>query len=263
MKRLALLVLSAPSLALAVQRAPQKLSRPHFGVRPDFGVQPDAHPIVASAEPWEQRQSGLFTPPEASFVLVPTVVEKTSHGERAFDIYSRLLQKRIILLDKPINDAVASVVVAQLLHLDAEDPKKDIHLYIMSPGGVVTSGLAIYDTMQYVSAPVATVALQAASMAAVLLAAGAEGKRFALPNARIMIHQPSGGAQGQATDIAIQAKEILYLRTRLNDILKHHTGQSLETIEAKVERDTFMDAETAKGFGIIDDVVTKRQLPQD
>jgi ATP-dependent Clp protease, protease subunit len=191
--------------------------------------------------------------------LVPMVIEQTARGERAFDIYSRLLKERIIFLVGPVNDQVASLVSAQLLFLESENPKKDINFYINSPGGVVTSGLAIYDTMQYIRPDVATVCIgQAASMGSLLLAAGAKGKRFSLPNSRIMVHQPSGGAQGQATDIEIQAREILSLRKRLNDIYVHHTGQSLEKIEQALERDKFMSPEDAKAFGIIDEVVTSR-----
>jgi ATP-dependent Clp protease protease subunit len=191
--------------------------------------------------------------------LVPMVIEQTARGERAFDIYSRLLKERIIFLVGPVNDGVASLVCAQLLFLESENPKKDISFYVNSPGGVVTSGLAIYDTMQYIRPDVATVCIgQAASMGSLLLAAGAKGKRFSLPNSRIMVHQPSGGAQGQATDIEIQAREILSLRKRLNDIYVHHTGQPLEKVEQALERDKFMSPEEAKAFGIIDEVVTSR-----
>jgi ATP-dependent Clp protease protease subunit len=197
--------------------------------------------------------------------LVPMVIEQTARGERAFDIYSRLLKERIIFLVGPVNDAVASLVCAQLLFLESENPKKDINFYINSPGGVVTSGLAIYDTMQYIRPDVATVCIgQAASMGSLLLAAGAKGKRFSLPNSRIMVHQPSGGAQGQATDIEIQAREILSLRKRLNDIYVHHTGQPLEKVEQALERDKFMSPDDAKAFGIIDEVVTSRPpRPED
>ena len=191
--------------------------------------------------------------------LVPMVVEQTNRGERAYDIYSRLLKERIIFLTAEVYDQVASLICAQLLFLESENPTKDIALYINSPGGVVTSGLAIYDTMQYVRPEVSTVCLgQAASMGSLLLAAGARGKRFALPNARIMVHQPSGGAQGQATAIEIQAREILALRTRLNNIYVDHTGQSLEVIERAMERDKYMTASEAKEFGLIDEVVTSR-----
>ena len=191
--------------------------------------------------------------------LVPMVIEQTARGERAFDIYSRLLKERIIFLVGPINDAVASLACAQLLYLESDNPKKDISFYINSPGGLVTSGLAIYDTMQYIRPDVATVCIgQAASMGSLLLAAGAHGKRFSLPNARIMIHQPSGGAQGQATDIEIQAREILSTRARLNEIYVKHTGQLLETISTAVERDNFLSPVQAKEFGLIDEVVISR-----
>jgi len=197
--------------------------------------------------------------------LVPMVIEQTARGERAFDIYSRLLKERIIFMVGPVNDAVASLVCAQLLFLESENPKKDISFYINSPGGIVSSGLAIYDTMQYIRPDVATVCIgQAASMGSLLLCAGAKGKRFSLPNSRIMVHQPSGGAQGQATDIEIQAREILSLRKRLNDIYVHHTGQDLDTVEKAVERDKFMSPEEAKAFGLIDEVVTSRPpRPED
>jgi ATP-dependent Clp protease protease subunit len=191
--------------------------------------------------------------------LIPIVVEQTNRGERSYDIYSRLLKDRIIMLGTPINDDVANAIIAQLLFLESEDPEKDINLYVNSPGGVVTSGLGIYDTIQFMKAPVSTICVgQAASMGAVLLAAGAKGKRFALPNARIMIHQPSGGAQGQATDIEIQAREILKIREKLNKILADHTGQPLDRIVTDVERDYFMSAEEAKQYGLIDDILTKR-----
>lgn len=191
--------------------------------------------------------------------LVPMVVEQTSRGERAYDIYSRLLKERVVFLVGPIDDYMANVVVAQLLFLESENPDKDIHLYINSPGGSVTAGLAIYDTMQFLKPAVSTMCIgQAASMGAFLLAAGEPGKRFALPNARVMIHQPSGGARGQATDIEIQAREILYLRERLNAALAKHTGQSLEKIARDVERDFFMSAEEARDYGIVDQVLEKR-----
>ncbi len=191
--------------------------------------------------------------------LVPMVVEQTNRGERAYDIYSRLLKERIIFLTGPVHDGVASLICAQLLFLESENPSKDIAFYINSPGGVVTSGMAMYDTMQYIRPPVSTVCIgQAASMGSLLLAAGAKGKRFSLPNARIMVHQPSGGAQGQATDIEIQAREILALRARLNNIYVHHTGQSLDVIERALERDKFMTANEAKEFGLIDEVVSSR-----
>jgi len=196
--------------------------------------------------------------------LVPMVVEQTNRGERAYDIYSLLLKQRIIFLVGPVNDAVASLICAQLLYLESENPNKDISLYINSPGGVVSSGLAIYDTIQYVRPDVSTVCIgQAASMGSLLLAAGAKGKRFSLPNARIMIHQPSGGAQGQATDIEIQAREILTLRARLNEIYVHHTGKPLDAIEAAVERDKFLSPKEAREFGLIDDVVVNRPPRED
>jgi ATP-dependent Clp protease protease subunit len=191
--------------------------------------------------------------------LVPMVVEQTNRGERAYDIYSRLLKERIIFLVGPVNDGVASLICAQLLFLESENPTKDIAFYINSPGGVVTSGLAIYDTMQYIRPDVATVCIgQAASMGSLLLTAGAKGKRVSLPNSRIMIHQPSGGAQGQATDIEIQAREILQLRQRLNEMYVRHTGQTLDVIQAAVERDKFMSPEEAKTFGLIDEVMNNR-----
>ena len=190
--------------------------------------------------------------------MVPIVVEQTGQGERSYDIYSRLLKERIILLGTPINDDVANLVVAQLLHLQAEDPKKDISIYINSPGGVVTAGMAIYDTMQILSCDVKTYCIgQCASMAAVLLAAGAPGKRYALPNSRIMIHQPLGGAEGQATDIEIHTREILRMRQTLNGILAHHTGQSLKKIEKDTDRDFFMSADEAVKYGLVDEVVSK------
>lgn len=191
--------------------------------------------------------------------LVPMVVETTGRGERAYDIYSRLLKERIVFLSSDVNDVSASLVTAQLLFLESEDPDKDIYLYLNSPGGSVTAGMAIYDTMQYIRPPVSTLCIgQAASMGAILLAAGATGKRYALPHARIMIHQPMGGAQGQASDIAIQAKEILRIRDELNQVLAKHTGQSLDVIERETDRDRFMTGEEAKAFGIIDQVITSR-----
>ena len=191
--------------------------------------------------------------------LVPMVVEQTPRGERAYDIYSRLLKERVVFCVGPIDDYMANVIVAQLLFLESENPDKDINLYINSPGGVVTAGLAIYDTMQFVKPDVSTICIgQAASAASLLLMAGAKGKRFALPNSRIMIHQPSGGAQGQATDIEIQAREILYLRRRLNDIYVKHTGQPLEQIERDMERDNFKSGTEAKGYGLIDEVIEQR-----
>ena len=191
--------------------------------------------------------------------LVPMVIEQTPRGERAFDIFSRLLKERIIFLPTFIEDELANLVIAQMLFLEAEDPDKDINLYINSPGGIVTSGMAIYDTMQFIKPPVAAVCIgQAASMAALLLAGGAQGKRTALPNARILIHQPMGGTRGQATDIKIQAEEILRMREHLNGILAKHTGQPLERIAADTERDYYMSADQAKTYGIIDEVVAKR-----
>ena len=191
--------------------------------------------------------------------LVPMVVEQTSRGERAYDIYSRLLKERVIFLVGGVDDHVANVIVAQLLFLEAENPEKDISLYINSPGGVVTAGMAIYDTMQYIKPDVSTICVgQACSMGALLLAAGAKGKRYALPNARVMIHQPSGGSQGQATDIDIQAREILSMRQRLNEILAHHTGQPIETIARDTERDNFKSAEAAREYGLVDEVLVRR-----
>ena len=190
--------------------------------------------------------------------LVPYVIEQTSRGERSYDIYSRLLKERIIFLGEEVNDVSASVIVAQLLFLEADDPNKDIHIYINSPGGSVTAGLAIYDTMQYIKCDVSTVCIgMAASMGAFLLSGGAKGKRFALPNAEIMIHQPSGGAQGQATEISIAAEHILRTRQKLNEIMAANTGQPLETIKADTERDNFMSAEEAKAYGLIDEVIAK------
>jgi len=190
--------------------------------------------------------------------LVPYVLEQTSRGERTYDIYSRLLKERIIFLGEEVNDVSASVIVAQLLFLEADDPNKDIQLYINSPGGSVTAGLAIYDTMQYIKCDVSTVCIgMAASMGAFLLSGGAKGKRFALPNAEIMIHQPSGGAQGQATEISIAAEHILRTRQKLNEIMAANTGQPLETIKADTERDNFMSAEEAKAYGLIDEVIAK------
>ena len=196
--------------------------------------------------------------------LVPMVVEQTARGERAYDIYSRLLKERIIFLTGTVYDQVSSLICAQLLFLESENPSKDISFYINSPGGVVSSGLAVYDTMQYIRSPVSTVCIgMAASMGSLLLTAGAKGKRYALPNARIMVHQPSGGAQGQATDIEIQAREILNLRKRLNEIYVHHTGQTLEAIESKLDRDSYMSAIEARDFGLVDEVVDRRPVPTD
>jgi len=192
--------------------------------------------------------------------LIPIVVERTARGERAYDIYSRLLRDRIIFVGQPIDDNVANTVIAQMLFLEVEDPKKDIKLYINSPGGLVTSGLAIYDTMQYVKPDVSTICMgQAASAAALLLAAGAPGKRLSLPNANILIHQPMGGARGQATDVGIQARQILRIKDRLNDIFVKHTSQPKEKIEKDTDRDFYMSAEEAKAYGIIDKVISKRE----
>lgn len=197
--------------------------------------------------------------PNQGLNLVPMVVEQTARGERAYDIYSRLLKERVIFLVGPIDDYVANVVVAQLLFLESENPDKDINLYINSPGGVVTAGLAIYDTMRFLKPDVSTMVIgQAASMGSFLLAAGCKGKRYALPNSRVMIHQPSGGAQGQATDIEIQAKEILYLRRRLNEELAQNTGQPIDRIERDVERDLFFNAHDAMTYGLIDSVLERR-----
>jgi ATP-dependent Clp protease protease subunit len=196
--------------------------------------------------------------------LIPIVVEQTSRGERAYDIYSRLLKDRIIFIGTPIDDYVANLVIAQLLFLEAEDPDKDIHLYLNSPGGLVTAGLAIYDTMQYIKPKISTLCMgQAASMAAVLLAAGDPGKRFALPHSRILIHQLMGGVQGQATDIAIHSKEILRMKDEINQILALHTRQPIDKIEKDSERDFFMNGDQAKEYGLIDEVIFKKELPKD
>ena len=192
--------------------------------------------------------------------LVPIVVEQTGRGERAYDIYSRLLKDRIIFIGTPIDDNIANLVIAQMIFLEGEDPDRDINIYIHSPGGMVTAGLAIYDTMQFVKPDISTLCMgQAASMAAVLLAAGAKGKRSALPNSRIMIHQPLGGTQGQATDIEIYTREMLKMRERLNGILGHHTGRTIDSILKDTDRDNFMSAEEAKSYGIIDDIIDKRK----
>ncbi len=192
--------------------------------------------------------------------LVPMVVEQTSRGERAFDIYSRLLKERVIFLVGQVEDYMANLIVAQMLFLESENPEKDIHLYINSPGGSVTAGLSVYDTMQFIKPDVSTMCIgQASSMGAFLLAAGAKSKRFCLPNARTMIHQPSGGAQGQATDIHIQSQEILKMKRKLNELLAHHTGQSVDKITEDTERDNFMDAEESKVYGLIDEVLDKRK----
>tara|TARA_B100001248_G_scaffold196086_1_gene150738 strand:- start:119 stop:745 length:627 start_codon:yes stop_codon:yes gene_type:complete len=196
--------------------------------------------------------------------LIPMVVEQSNRGERAYDIYSRLLKERIIFVTGPVEDYMASVIIAQLLFLEAENPKKEVSMYINSPGGVVSSGLAIYDTMQYIKPEVSTLCIgQAASMGSLLLSAGASGKRFSLPNARIMVHQPSGGFQGQASDIERHAQEILSLRSRLNDIYVKHTGQNLKTIEKALDRDTFMTSDDALKFGLIDKVVENREINSD
>ncbi len=198
--------------------------------------------------------------PEQLNTLIPMVVEQSSRGERAYDIYSRLLKERIVFVVGPINDAVASLVTAQLLFLESEDPKKEISLYINSPGGLVTAGLGIYDTMQYIKPEISTLCIgQAASMGSFLLAAGAKGKRFSLPNSRIMVHQPSAGFQGQATDIEIHANEVLSLKKRLNEIYSKHTGKSVDEIKSALERDNFMTPDNAKSFGLIDKVVEKRE----
>lgn len=198
-------------------------------------------------------------PIETLMYLVPTVIEQTNRGERAYDIFSRLLKERIIFITGPIEDAMATVVSAQLLFLEAENPKKEIHLYINSPGGVVTSGMGIYDTMQFIRPPVSTLCMgQAASMGSLLLAAGHKDMRFALPNARIMVHQPSGGFQGQASDIQRHAQDIMKMKKRLNEIYVKHTGQDYDTVDATLDRDHFMSAEEAKKFGLIDEVVDKR-----
>ncbi len=198
--------------------------------------------------------------PEQLNTLVPMVVEQSSRGERAYDIYSRLLKERIVFVVGPINDAIASLVTAQLLFLESENPKKEISLYINSPGGLVTAGLGIYDTMQYIKPEISTLCIgQAASMGSFLLSAGAKGKRFSLPNSRIMVHQPSAGFQGQATDIEIHANEVLSLKKRLNEIYSKHTGKSVEEIKSALERDNFMTPDNAKSFGLIDKVVEKRE----
>ena len=206
---------------------------------------------------WEKN-----TPDNEGLGLIPMVIEQSGRGERAYDIYSRLLKERVIFLVGPINDAMANLVVAQLLFLESENPDKDIHLYINSPGGSVSAGMAMYDTMQFIKPDVSTICVgQACSMGSFLLAAGTKGKRYILPNSRVMIHQPSGGAQGQATDIAIQAKEILYLRERLNAELAANTGQPIEKIALDVERDYFMSAVEAKAYGVVDAVLDRR--PED
>lgn len=215
---------------------------------------------MLSGTPIAQYGGVPIVPPPETMTMVPMVLEKSARGERVFDIYSRLLKEHIIMLNGPINDSVSSVVVSQLLFLEAEDPSREINIYINSPGGVVTSGMAIFDTMNYVTAPISTVCVgQACSMASLLLAAGTPGMRRALPNSRVMIHQPSGGASGQATDIAIHAKEILELRARLAGIYSQLTGQEIADIEAKIERDCFMSAGEARNFGLVDEVVEPRK----
>ncbi|EAQ97974.2 ATP-dependent Clp protease proteolytic subunit ClpP [Congregibacter litoralis KT71] len=205
------------------------------------------------------KQIQGMSPPVEALGLVPMVVEQTSRGERSYDIYSRLLKERVVFVVGQVEDHMANLIVAQLLFLESENPDKDIHLYINSPGGSVTAGLSIYDTMQFIKPDISTMCLgQAASMGAFLLSGGTKGKRYCLPNARTMIHQPSGGAQGQATDIDIQAKEILIIRERLNRLMAEHTGQPLEVIERDTERDRFMDAEQSKEYGLVDEVVTAR-----
>ncbi len=218
-------------------------------------------PLPGVRKAWQMRDRH---PTEVYGALVPMVVEQTARGERAFDIYSRLLKERIVFLTGTVYDEVASLICAQLLFLESENPAKDISFYINSPGGVVSAGLAIYDTMQYIRSPVSTLCIgQAASMGSLLLCSGAPGKRYATPNARVMVHQPSGGAQGQAADIEIQAREILTLRKRLNEIYVRHTGQAMAAIEAKLERDTYMSAEEARAFGLVDQVVENRPLPSE
>jgi len=213
------------------------------------------HPAILESE---CNMSSQFSPPQ-NLNLIPMVVEQTSRGERSYDIYSRLLKERVIFLVGEVNDQVSNILVAQMLFLESENPEKDISLYINSPGGAVTAGMAIYDTMQYLKPDVSTMCIgQAASMAAFLLAAGAKGKRYALPNARMMIHQPSGGTQGQATDIEIHAKEILYLRERLNRLMAEHTGRTYEDIARDTERDRFLSAVDAQAYGLIDSVLDRR-----
>ncbi len=222
--------------------------------RPSEGEQPERR--------WREKPGGWRGDPQTKMPLVPYVVEQDHRGERVYDIYSRLLRDRIVFLGGSIHDELANVVIAQLLFLEAEDPDADIHLYVNSPGGALTAGLAIYDTMQYIRPDVSTFCVgQAASMAAVLLAAGAKGKRSALPNSRVMIHQPWGGAQGQAVDINIQAREILKLRDRLNEVLSKHTGQTVEQIARDTERDYYMSGDDARAYGLVDQVVAHRPRP--
>ncbi|MCL4133845.1 UNVERIFIED_CONTAM: hypothetical protein GTU68_038651 [Idotea baltica] len=215
--------------------------------------------IVENAKTTEKEVTKVYMN-----TLVPMVVEQTSRGERSYDIFSRLLKERIIFLSGPVHDGMSTLIVAQLLFLEAENPKKDIFMYINSPGGVVTSGLSIYDTMQYIRPKVSTLCVgQAASMGSLLLAAGEPGQRFALPNARVMVHQPSGGFQGQASDIALHAKEILELKDRLNNIYVNHCGRKLKEVETALDRDNFMTAEEAKDWGLVDEIVQKRESPED
>jgi ATP-dependent Clp protease protease subunit len=220
-------------------------------------VQRVVSPVLTS--PAEHLHGQPLNEEENFMSLIPMVIEQTSRGERAYDIYSRLLKDRIIFLGTAIDDIIANTVIAQLLFLEADDPDRDIYLYVNSPGGIVTSGLAIYDTMNYIKCPVSTICIgQAASMGALLLAAGTKGKRFSLPHSRVMIHQPAGGFQGQATDIEIHAKEILKLKDTLNMILANHTGQPIEKIATDTERDFFMSGEDARNYGIVDEVITKK-----
>jgi ATP-dependent Clp protease protease subunit len=222
-----------------------------------------AHPSGAMSSPVVSLSPAALSFTEISSML-PVVVEQSGRGERAFDIYSRLLRERIVFLGTPVDDMVADSIVAQLLYLDAEDPEKDVQIYINSPGGSVTAGLAIYDTMQQIRPDVVTICFGlAASMGAFLLSGGAPGKRLCLPNARIMIHQPLGGAQGQAVDIEIQAKEILFLKRRLNELMAHHTGQPIERVEADTERDFFMSASEARDYGLVDRVIERTELSTD
>ena len=243
------------------------IGRGHVGL----ANRPDTPHIALTASSWpgsgprhqDEGKASMSSPHDIAMnSLVPMVVEQTNRGERAYDIYSRLLKERIIFVMGPINDAIASVVCAQLLFLEAENPTKDIFMYINSPGGIVTSGLAMYDTMEYIRPEVSTVCMgHAASMGSLLLAAGAAGKRYCLPNAKVMIHQPSGGFQGQATDIEIHAREIIRTRERLNQIYVKHTGRGMDEIEKGMDRDNFMTAEEAKAFGLIDQVIEKRPTP--
>jgi ATP-dependent Clp protease protease subunit len=237
----------------------REASKPSSGCHQDFGkciLECILRPIFNRLPLKEKTPMAQRIHLPETMQLVPTVVEQTGHGERAYDIFSRLLKSRIVFLGTPINDQVANLIVAQLLFLDSEDPDKEISLYINSPGGSVTAGLAIYDTMQHIKSPVVTICVgQAASMGAFLLAGGTAGKRMALPNSRIMLHQPLGGAQGQATDIEIQAQEILRIKRRLNALLAHHTQQDIEKIERDTERDFFMTPDVAKAYGVIDQVI--------